>query len=509
MTSDKNNTPEAGGGIVKNASVTLLGAVVGGALSFGNEVASARFLGVENYGLYALGLLIARVGEVLSMFGLRLSVLHFLPLHRKDGRADLLAGTIIAALALPMVVGPLFLLGVWFGAPALEQLVFKQTGALPYIQLLALAIPFMSLSDILGHMTRAFGHAGYYVLTRNLVPPVVFMLLLTYSIFTKAQELSITRSFLIAHIMGFVVGIVSVVKVVGPTLWRVRPRFECRTLYSYSFPILLNTLLYMVIAWTGIFMIGAYMTPEDIGIYRACMQLMVVFEIIAVAFNAATSHIYSVLAREKRVTELDSAYGASIRWASLLTLSSFAVIALNVSDLLGVMGPAFRAGAPALLILSLGHLIVSTYASAGFLLVISGRQVLETRNALVAAVLNIVLNVMLIPHFGIVGAATATTCSLLVFACLRVSQVRNIFQVVSLRPAMVRTASLLLGAILGLSVASALTGYSTNDNVAALLGKITLVSIIVTAVLWRFDLNGEERLLLRRGLQTAWAKVGR
>ena len=66
-------------------------------MTFANEVLVARLLGVEGYGLYALGIMAARVGEIVCMLGLRVSVLHFLPIYLDERRYPLVAGVIRAS----------------------------------------------------------------------------------------------------------------------------------------------------------------------------------------------------------------------------------------------------------------------------------------------------------------------------------------------------------------------------------------------------------------------------
>src|SRR5438094_9958086 len=84
----------AGGGFIGNTSITLLGLGVGAVLSMVNEVLAARFLGVAAYGLYALAMMAARVGEKVAVFGVPVSVLHYLPVHLSRDERRLAVGRV-------------------------------------------------------------------------------------------------------------------------------------------------------------------------------------------------------------------------------------------------------------------------------------------------------------------------------------------------------------------------------------------------------------------------------
>jgi O-antigen/teichoic acid export membrane protein len=152
---------------------------------------------------------------------------------------------------------------------------FDNAKAVPYIQAMAVAIPFMGLSEVLGVITRGFGHAVYYVLIRSLVPPLVFLCALLMITIDSVDPRWIPAGFATAMMVAVGVGVAAVRKVGGVRLFRLRPEVRPRELYGYSFPVLLNTLMYLVVVCTPILLPGVMQGDKDVGIYRACMQLVI------------------------------------------------------------------------------------------------------------------------------------------------------------------------------------------------------------------------------------------
>jgi len=79
---------------------------------------------------------------------------------------------------------------------------------------------------------------------------------------------------------------------------------------------------------------------------------------------------------------------------------------------LGVFGSDYGRGAPALAILSLGELANALAGPVALILTMTGHEGDAAKSLAVAAVTNVILNLALIPNFGVEGAAAATAVSL-------------------------------------------------------------------------------------------------
>src|ERR1700719_2722210 len=165
----------AGGGFIGNTSITLLGLGVGAVLSMVNEVLAARFLGVAAYGLYALAMMAARVGEKIAVFGVPVSVLHYLPVHLNRDERQLALGAVVGGIPMSLGLGLALAFGLWIGADWIAAHVFGQPDAAYFIAVLGFAIPLMALIDLLGEITRGFGRALPYVVLRTLAPQLCTM----------------------------------------------------------------------------------------------------------------------------------------------------------------------------------------------------------------------------------------------------------------------------------------------------------------------------------------------
>jgi len=493
----------AAGGFVGYAGITFAGAAFGGLLAIIDEALIARFLGVAAYGLYALAFMLARIGSIIAAFGLPVTILHFLPIHlRSNDRARAL-GSIIGGIMLPLAMGSALTLLLGKLDHWIAVGIFDAPQATDYIRNLGFIVPLIALSEVLGHTARGFGRAFYYVLIRNLAPQIFFLGVLLYLSHFGGPKIAVTYGLIGSYLLACALGFVLISGLVRSIIGKVRPLFELRALYSYALPVVLNASVALVLLWTDLFQLGIFTNTWTVGIYRACMQIVVVFDIITSTFAAAVGPIYPVLIHERRQTELRDTYLAAIHLPTLLATPIFLLILVNASDLLSIIGPHFTPGAPALCILAAGHLLRVSFGTAAMLLVVGGKPHVEAGNAVIAALLNTVLNLVLIPRFGLAGAATSTATSIAVLSGLRIFQVSRVFEVKTFDQAIFRVVVVTVPLGLAASWVGSVLGFGQGTGIPHLLVRLIVVGGLICAALWFTCLNQGERNALRQLLRGA------
>lgn len=484
--SDDNSHDTGNRSILTRGWITLFGAVLGAVLIFGNEILVARFLGVPLYGLYALAMLTARIAETVSLFGLRSGLMHFLPVYHSEKRTSDAVGAVLAGLLLPFLLGLASTAIIWNAAPWIAREILGQPSSSPYLQLFALPIPLMCMTEMLGVTTRGFGRAELYVIIRNLTPPISYMALLLMLIASDGDPLAVARAFGTAQLIATIVGLAIVIRLMRKELTWTRPSFRFAEIYRYSFPIMLNTLLYTMMAASDILMLSNMQGAAEAGIYRACIQFRPAFDMAVLAFNAAAIHLYPILHREKRQEELEQSYDTVIRMTSAVSCGLFVLVLLSRSDILGLLGPEFPAGATAMLFLLIGFLLQGCIGSAGILLVVTGYQKYETFAALVGVLVNIGLNLFLIPSYGIAGAGVATAAALLVLNIMRIRFASSYLKLATLRSHVFRSLAISAAVVVLVYPLAQLLGFEDGNGLVAMFVRSALATTLLLLGFWRF-----------------------
>lgn len=478
---------DASTGVNQRGAITLLGTVVGAGLMFGNEILAARFLGLTLYGCYALAVVIARIGEEVAMFGFGVSVLHFVPVYLRNNDRARLLGTIILGTVFPLVIGIALILLMWVASPFIADYVLHEARAIPYLRYFAIAIPLIAVSEVLGRITRGYGHAIYHVLIREVVPRVVYFVCLLGLVLADAYRVWIAMAFIASYACACFVGVASVAKLSGRELWQTKPQIPFREMYAYSILSYVTVLLSLVMGATDYVMIGVLGTIDEAGLYRGSLQYANTLVLIVHAFAAGTVHLYPVLIKEKRQAELEDVYRIATKSINYLAAFLFIVIAVNRNDLLLLLGDQFDAAATALLILLVANLVRSCTGLAPYVLLVSGHQRVEMFNAAVGIVSTILFNLWLIPAYGIVGAAITTLITNTILAVLRTVELWHYFRLRTitwpwLTPV---AAALALGAVF--VVAAQALGIPDGSGIAAFAIRCPLSVLVIAAGLFAVD----------------------
>jgi O-antigen/teichoic acid export membrane protein len=482
--------------IVRGAGLTIIGTVIGGALIFFNEIMLARMLGASNYGLFALAYVLARIGQSISLFGLSAAVLHFMPVYLSQGRRAHVIGTVLAALQLVVFLGVAFSGILMSQADWIANHIFDKPAAASYIWHLAIVVPLMGITEIAAIVTRGFGYSKYYVLVSNWTPPVVILIGLILIQVLNAPLICVTWAVITGYGTASLVGVLCVAWIIGRDLWTIKPEFEFRRLSAYSFPLLVNALLYLAMQWSDILLLGRFVSDEEVGIYRACFQIVIIFDMIIFPVNAAASHIVPILSDRDLREQRDRTFGLVTLLVSGMSVPLFFLIALHASAILTILGSNFAAGAGVLIILAAGRLIRNALGSSAFFLVLRGHQAVETRNAAAAASLNVAFNLVLIPFFGMFGAGAGTSLGETILGALRVRQVRLLMGVRIPWGLLLRMT--LVGSIVAIAIALAenLAGTDARTPLPTLLAWLVGSGLVFVITMWLFGLGKQDRKLL-------------
>ena len=135
----------------------------------------------------------------------------------------------------------------------------------------------------------------------------------------------------------------------------------------------------------------------------------VIFGILSV--NMVFAPMIAELYAQHRMAELQKLVTLAARGIFAFSLVIGVFLAILGEWLLGLFGPAFTAAYPALLILIVGMLVNSFVGPVGFLMMMTGHHREAALVLAVAALLQIVMNAILIPRYGLIGAATATAAT--------------------------------------------------------------------------------------------------
>ena len=207
-------------------------------------------------------------------------------------------------------------------------------------------------------------------------------------------------------------------------------------LLKISIPLMLAQSVQYIMAWTDKLILGSMATPEDVGVYFTAFKLSMFAAIALMSINSIASPKFSELFAKDDIQGLEKVVHQSSKMIFWTSVPLIGFCFIFPEFLLGLFGEEFKIGVTAFIFLSCGRLVSSLSGSVGNILQMTGNQNIYGTILLFGAIINVLLNLMLIPETnplsgfgisGINGAAFASMCSLSLWNISMVLVVRRKF----------------------------------------------------------------------------------
>ena len=162
-------------------------------------------------------------------------------------------------------------------------------------------------------------------------------------------------------------------------------------------------------------MLEYFKNIELVAYYGVSVKLTLIVGVMLQAINSVIAPDISKFWFQNDLERLNNLIKKAIKLNFIATIPLIVVMILFHEYILGFFGPNYYKSKHALLILLSGQIINSLSGSVALYLNMTGRQKILLYFLIVSALANIVLNLILIPKYGMVGAAISTAFSLILW----------------------------------------------------------------------------------------------
>lgn len=400
-------------------ALTAFGVRVASAgLLYLTQIVLARWMGIFEYGIYVFVWTWVLVLGGLSHLGLNLVVIRLIPEYRERGHATALRGLIhgarITAFGLGSVIALAGAAGVYLLAPHLDS-----HYVLP-LYLSLVCIPMFALTDVQDGVGRGHAWMGIALIPPYVLRPLLLLLAMVTAHFAGMPTTAVTAAgaAIFATWAAALVQLMLVNRQLSTTTEAGARSYDFAFWLKTSSPLLMIISADLVLQNADVLVISQFLSPTEVGIYFAAAKTMALIMFVHYAVGSAVANRFAALNARGDREALKAFVRDAVNWTFWPSLASaLAILALGL-PLLSLFGPQFQTGYPVMMILVLGFLARAAMGPAEFLLNMLGEQQLCAAVLAVTAALDIALNFALVPRYGLIGAAVATSISLVTAAVL-------------------------------------------------------------------------------------------
>lgn len=400
------------------ALIAFLIRVFSAAIAFVSQIVLARLMGEFEYGIFAFVWVLVVLAGSLSCLGFHTSIIRFLPQHQTVGDLEAARGLLVAARVFTLIcASSVAAAGITF--LHFYGHLFESYWLVPLF-LALVTLPMIGLGDVLDGTARANSWTVTALSPTFLIRPTLILIFMIVAVSSGAPDTAVTamQAALAATYLTTLLQYWRLRRRLQRTYGRGKLRLESATWLSYSLPIFLIDGVGFLLTNADVVVVGLYLPPDQVGIYFAATKIIVLVQFVAFAVKAAAGPRFAILLANSDRDGLGHFAGQVARWSFWPSLAIGLVLLLIGQQLLALFGPGFTQGYWLLPILFAGILAKASIGPGEMLLSMGGRErlcVLIYAAVLAAAIL---ANVILIPRYGLAGAAIATASAMAMEALL-------------------------------------------------------------------------------------------
>jgi len=422
-------------GVARSAAGVFALRIVGAALSYALTLVLVRALGATEFGIYAQLFVAASLLGLVLPIGLNGAAVRFIPEYLPRGRPDRVAG-VVSVSRLAVLAAALLAAVALGGAALLARPALPDGYFLPLLLAIA-CLPLLALLDLYESFARGFGWTILAYAPPYVLMPLAMLAALGIVIAAGGSANAATAMTALFAATAAALATLAVIfharlpHVVG----RAEPRRHTRIWVLAALPLVVVEASRALLEQTDILMLGAFAEPAEVAAYFAAARTAGLLGFIAFSVSALAVPGYARLTATRDKAALQDFVRGTLHLSFWPTLCGVAALVLVGRTILTWFDASFAAAYPALVVLAAGFLIKAAAGPVEYLLNAGGDQRAAGGIYLAGAAVNVAFNLALIPALGLIGAASATTLSILVVTVLLVERARRRLGIVSfLRP---------------------------------------------------------------------------
>lgn len=430
-------------GLARRGIISLLGAGVSAVLNLALIIVVTRTVGRETAGFLFSTTSLFVVLESLCALGTATGIVYFISRVRALGRSSAVPQLLRTALVPVTVCAVAASIGLAAAAPLIAPAMGADGSDLPtlYLRLVAIFLPFAVLHDVLIAATQ-----GYHTMTPTVLLEKIGRPALQVTAVGAAALIGGAWMLPVAWVGPYAVSlalaalalrrlVASPADTTAPGTPGDAPDVRTpdddaepvtrREFWSYTAPRGIAAAAQLSLQRLDIILVAAFLGAAPAAVYTAATRFVVLGQLGSQAVALAIQPKLSELIAHNDLTATRTVYRTTTAWVIAVTWPIHLVVAVTAPLLMSIFGSGYADGRPVVVILAGAMLVATGCGMVTMLLLMSGRSRENLLNVVVALVTNVSLNLILIPAWGIVGAAVSWAVAIVLSNLLPLWQVHR------------------------------------------------------------------------------------
>jgi O-antigen/teichoic acid export membrane protein len=386
--------------------------VFSAALAYFSQVLLARWMGSSEYGIYVYAWTwVLLLGSMMD-FGIAVTAQKLIPEYRGRNQLNLLRGFLfgsrwmtfsVSIVTSCLLAGLVYLLSPWIEKDTVGSLYVGCT-----------ILPALVLANTQDGIARSYDWMRL-ALTPQFIIRQSLIIGFTAGVVAMGAKLDAEAAMKFSSAAVWIAMIAQMVFLNRRLAKEVEPgprNYNYTGWLATSLPILLVESFYLLLSYVDILILQAFRPSDEVGIYHAVVKTLALVSFIHYAMSAVTAHRFSeyhVAGDRERLSEY---LAHAIKWTFWPSLAATMLLLLFGKPLLWLFGPQFTDGYGVMFVAAIGLIARSAIGPVEKLLNMLGQQNICALVYALAFAMNLALCLLLVPRYGVYGAAASTSIAL-------------------------------------------------------------------------------------------------
>lgn len=408
-----------------DVSWVLVSSAVNLALGFALRIILARWLGSFDLGLYTLVLTVQEFASLVAGQGMMSSLTKYVAEYRDD--EDRLSQIVFSAFTVTLIFAIVSALLLYFLSGVIAG-IFNMPQLTHLLKILSISLPFIVVNQSSLGLENGLRRMNFYA------AQIIMRSVLMVAIIVPLVAMGF-------GVEGTVWGLV--LSIVGTSIWGLylaRHYYHLATrnfiktakeLILFGVQIFSTNTVNLLVNYTDTIMIGYFLTAKEVGYYGIAVNMCMLFTIIPSAVQRTTFPMTAEYWYKNDITTLQEMFDKSMKYTACILFPLgllFTFFAREITTT--IFGAEYIYSVSPFLILLIARVLRgSTMNPVGSAFSGVGRPDIGLKVDSLSLVLNVLLCWWLIPRFGVSGASTATTISLLIGTAISIQLLPRILHI--------------------------------------------------------------------------------
>lgn len=407
---------------IRGSSLFLIGNVISLAITFFPHLVLVRYLSTEEYGSWAYALSVVAVAKTYAL-GFNEALSRFVPIYHARRDLPKVLGTVVVVFAVTILISGLLVVGFILAPQLIMTVLTKGREPVSLLLILLFLVPLESTDLLIINLFACFGRAREIFWGRYIIPPALRAIGITVVVLSRSELRFLAYGYLLVELATILLfGAIIVYELRRHSLF---PSLACielpvREIFSFSVPLMASNLIGIVGASIPVLLLGYFHSITTVAYYRVVLPAAVLSNMIPANFVPLYIPTASRLFASGDISGMNNLFWQTSLWMAVLAFPIFLATSCFAHPLTIVLyGVRYAPSAQVLAVLSLAYFVNAIFAFNDKTLKVLGEVRLLVVLNIVTSIIIVVFNLLLIPRYGVVGAAVATASGVILQTALR------------------------------------------------------------------------------------------